>query len=65
MIRTLAALTLLALLLSGCARPPVDQVDAVEMGGVAEPVMEPALTAPAVRCSAGDDGIGGTGCAVD
>lgn len=51
MIRHTAALILLALLLTGCAPPPV--MDAPEAA------MAPAI---APQCQPGDDGIGGTGC---
>ena len=66
MIRHAAALTLLALLLTGCAQPPASLYDDSQAGGMAEPVMTPSIiAAPKPTCEPGDDGIGGTGCSAD
>lgn len=61
MTRQLAALTLMALLLAGCARPPLDRI-VMEAGSMAEPAMAPDMVIPLNACAPGDDGIGGTGC---
>jgi hypothetical protein len=47
----------LALVLAACAAQRED-------GGLAEPVMEPVMDAPAPCVAGDDDGIGGTGCPV-
>lgn len=53
-------LILLVLLLTACAPPALEQDHDRLASGMAEPVMDAPMAAPA--CQPGDDGIGGTGC---